>query len=349
MTIEKLMALTLLALSSIVNLNCGKEGHSESGTNGMSEKVTDVKVITVEPRSFTDYIEVTGTVIADITTVVSAEESGVIERFLKEKGDRVTKGEVIVKLNSRVLKASYDEAQAAYLLSEATYKRQANLYKDNVISEQKYLETKYSNDRNAANYESLKARLEKTEIESPIPGYIDEQYAEIGEFVQPGVRLFRVVKTDVMKISAGVPEKFMPHVKLGSTAGITVDILPDVEFEGKITFVGPSINKSSRTFPIEIELNNRDGGLKPEMFAKVKIKRAQLQNVVVIPRDAVIETENGKFAFIANGNLAHKRVVKIGASYENEVWIAEGVQPGDQLIVIGHRDLVDGERIAISQ
>jgi RND family efflux transporter MFP subunit len=343
---RKLTLTVLSLLLAILNWSCGEEGHSE-GTNGVAEKVTDVKAITVAPRTFTDYIEVTGTVIADITSVVSAEESGVIENFLKEKGDRVKQDEVIVKLNSRVLKASYDEARAAHLLSEATYKRQANLYKDNVISEQKYLETKYANDRNLAYYENLKARLEKSEIESPIPGYIDEQYAEVGEFVQPGVRLFRVVKTDVVKVSAGVPERFMPHVNIGSLATITFDVFPGETFEGKVTFLGPSINKNSRTFPIEIDLGNREGKLKPEMFANVRIRRSQLENVVVIPRDAIIESENGKFAFVANGGVAHKRAVKIGASYENEVWIEDGVKPGDQLIVIGHRDLVDGERIAL--
>ncbi len=348
MTARKLTAFAPIVLFAILQLNCGEESLGENGANGVAEKVTDVKVMTIEPRSFVDYIEVTGSVIADITTVVSAEESGVIERFLKEKGDRVSKEEVVVKLNNKVLKASYDEAKAAYLLSEATFKRQANLYKDNVISEQKYLEVKYTNERNAAIYENLKARLEKTEIKSPIPGYIDEQYAEIGEFVQPGTPLFRVVKTDVVKISAGVPEKFVPHVKFGSQADITFDILPDENFVGKVTFISPSINKSSRTFPIEIQLDNRAGRLKPEMFARVKIKRAELENVAVIPRDAIIETENGKFAFVANGNLAHKRMVTIGASYENEVWVSAGLKPGDQLIIVGHRDLVDGERIAVA-
>lgn len=348
MMARKLTAFAFLALFAMLQLHCSEASHGKNGANGVAEKVTDVKVMMIEPKSFVDYIEVTGAVIADITTVVSAEESGVIERFLKQKGDHVSRGEIIVKLNNKVLKASYDEARAAYMLSEATFKRQANLYKDNVISEQKYLEVKYANERNAAIYENLKARLEKTEIKSPIPGYIDEQYAEIGEFVQPGTPLFRVVKTDVVKISAGVPEKFMPHIKLGSQADIAFDILPDENFVGKVTFIGPSINKGSRTFPIEIELDNRAGRLKPEMFARVKIKRAELENVAVIPRDAIIETESGKFAFVANGNLAHKRAVTIGAAYENEVWVSDGLKPGDQLIIVGHRDLVDGERIAIA-
>jgi RND family efflux transporter MFP subunit len=346
---KKFMKAILLTPLVWLHVYCGNgAGDGKNGTaSGSAEKVTDVKVMTIAPQTFEDFIEVTGTVAADIAATISAEESGMIEAFVKDKGDRVNKDEVVVKLESKVLQASYDEAKAAYLLSEATYQRQANLYKDNVISEQKYLEHKYTFDRECARYENLQARLEKTRIKSPFAGIIDSKFLEIGELVQPGTPLFKMVKTDVIKISAGVPERYIPQVQVGSVASIIIDIFPNEEFEGKITFVGPSINKSSRTFPIEIEMANRAGRLKPEMFAHVKIKKAEARDVVVIPRDAIIETEAGKFAFVANSNVAAKRELKIGGSYNNQVWVQEGLQPGDQVIIIGHRDLVDGERIAI--
>ncbi|MFQ6116346.1 MAG: efflux RND transporter periplasmic adaptor subunit, partial [bacterium] len=210
-------------------------------------------------------------------------------------------------------------------------------------------EYKFTLDRDRARYENLKARLEKTKIKSPISGVIDEKFAEIGEFVQPGVPLFKIVKTDIIKITAGVPERYIQDVKLGSAANMTFDILPDEEFSGKVSFVGPSINRNSRTFPIEIELRNKSGRLKPQMFANIKIKKAQRDSVVVIPRDAIIETESGKFVFVARGNLASKYEVKIGGSYDNQIWVLEGLKPDDLLIVVGHRELVDGERIAIHQ
>jgi RND family efflux transporter MFP subunit len=335
-------------LLSFISLECGDAADGENnGTNGITEKVTAVNVVTIEPQTFVDYIEVSGTVKADIATTISAEESGVIKAFLKDKGNRVNKGDVVVILKSKVLQASFDEAKASYLLSEATFKRQANLYKDNVISEQKYLEYKYTLEQNKARYENLEARLNKTTIKSPISGIIDEKLAEIGEFVLPGTPLFKVVKTDIVKISAGVPERHILDVRIGSLATVTFDVLPNDAFNGPVTFVGPSINKNSRTFPIEIVLNNQDGRLKPEMYANIKIKKAQLENAVVIPRDAIIETEAGKFVFLAQGNLATKREVQFGGSYNNQVLITEGLRAGDQLIVVGHRDLVDGERIKI--
>lgn len=346
---KNFIILPLITLAFFVlNVNCGDNANGKDDTtDGIYEKVTDVKVMTIVPQRFVDFIEVTGTVEADIATTISAEEPGVIEKFIKDKGEWVNKGEILIKLKSDALKASFEEAKASYLLSEATYKRQANLYKDNVISEQKYLEFKYSLDRDKARYENLSARLAKTKLKSPISSMIDEKLAEVGEFVQPGTPLMKLVKTDVVKISAGVPERFVQDVKVGSEADITFDVLSEKSFFGEVSFVGPSINKNSRTFPIEIELDNRDQLLKPEMFANIRLKKAEVENAVVIPRDAIIETEEGKFVFVANSDIAVKREVKIGGSYENQIWITEGIQTGDQVIMVGHRDLVDGERIAI--
>ncbi|MFQ5709108.1 MAG: efflux RND transporter periplasmic adaptor subunit [bacterium] len=340
--------LSIAILSALAFVHCGDEvdGKNEAA-DGRVEKVTDVKIMEVQPQTFVDFIEVTGTVKADVRTTVSAEESGTIEAFFKDKGDVVKKGELVLKLKSKVLQAGYDEARASYLLSKATFERQANLYNDHVISEQKYLEYKYSLDRDRARYQNLKARLAKTEIRSPIYGTIEEKLAEIGEFVLPSTPLFQVVKTDRVKISAGVPENYVATVKLGSATEVTFDIFPGEQFDGQVTFVGPSINEKNRTFPVEIEMANQEGRLKPAMFANVKIVKTELNDVVVIPRDAVIESEKGKYVFVATGNVATRRNVIIGGAQDNRIFVKAGLSVGEKLIVVGHRDLVDGERIAI--
>lgn len=340
---------TILILPPLLlTLHCGGN-HDIEATNGITEKATNVKVSELRSQKFVEFIELTGTVKADITSTISAEESGVIERFLKDKGDWVARDEVVVKLKSDALKASYEEAKASYLLSKATFERQANLYKDNVISEQKYLEYKFTNERDKAHYENLLSRLNKTTIESPIAGEIDERLAEIGEFVMPGMPLFRIVKTDIVKITAGVPEEYMRDVHKGSGAILTFDVLPDTQLEGKVSFIGPTITASTRTFPIEIAIANENGLLKPEMFVDIKLKRSEQDSAVVIPRDAIIETEAGEFVFVAQGNVAEKRPVTIGGAYNNHIWVSEGLQAGDALIIVGHRDLVDGERITIHE
>lgn len=349
MRIRFTLLFTLLGVSAaFLSLRCGDAADGrDSATNSVHQNATDVKALTVQPQTFVDYIELTGSVKADVTTVISAEESGSVKTILRDKGEHVKRGDIVLVLNSSVLQASYDEARAAYLLSEATFKRQANLYKDNVISEQKYLEFKYNLARDRARHENLSARLAKTKIKSPVTGIIDDKFVEVGEFVMPGTRLVRIVKTDVVKIAAGAPERFVQDVSLGAQTEITIDVLTDRTFNGPVTFVGPSINKQTRTFPIEIQLDNADGQLKPEMFARIKIRKVEVPDAVVIPRDAIIETEKGKFIFVANSSVAVRRQIQIGGANDNKVWVKIGLRPGEKIIVVGHRDLVDGDRIVI--
>lgn len=350
MSIRNIVNLLICIAISLSLNGCSGEAEGQNGlAEDMTDNATDVKIVTIEPQTFTDYIEVTGKVNADITSTVSSEEQGVLKAFLKEKGSWVNKNDIIVLLDSEAIQANFDEAEAAYKLSQATFERQENLYKDQVISEQKYLEHKFSLDRDKARYDNLKAHLDNTRIRTPVSGRIDQKLAEVGEFVMPGTPLFKVVKTDIVKIEAGIPEMYVRNIEMGSIATISFDVLPDTRFEAKVTFVGPSISSLSRTFPIEIALDNEQGLLKPEMFANIRIQKAHYEEVVVIPRDAIIETETGKYAFIVNNGTAVRRAVEIGAAFNNMVWIKSGLQPGGQLIVVGHRDLVDGEQVTVRE
>ncbi len=338
----------MLFVSGVAGLSCSDEaaGLDELAKDN-HQKVIDVKVLVAEPQTFVDYVEITGSVQADIATTVSAEEPGVIAEIVRDKGDKVEKGDVIFTLKSQVLKASFDEAEAAYQLSRVTFERQANLHKDGVISEQKYLDFKYNLARDKARFENLQARLAKTSITSPIAGVIDYKHVELGEYVQPGTPLVKLVKTDIVKVTAGLPERYVREVWVGSQANITFDVLPEQTFAGEVSFVGPSIQKSSRTIPVEIKLANSNQLLKPGMFANISIRNREMRDAIVVPRDAIIETERGKFVFVAEGGAAVKREVQIGGSYQNSVWLARGVSAGDSIVTVGHRDLIDGETILI--
>jgi membrane fusion protein (multidrug efflux system) len=342
------LLITFILAGSLIGCGTDAEGRNGSGDDA-SARATDVKVLRVEPRTFDEYIEVIGKVNADIASTVSSEEQGVLKAFLRDKGDWVRQGETVVILDSEALRASFEEVAAAYQLSKATYARQKNLYEDRVISEQKFLEHKFTLDRDKARYDNLKAHLDNTSIKAPISGRIDRKLMEVGEFVMPGTALFELVKTDVVKVAAGAPEMYVRDIRIGSAATITFDVLPGKTFTAPVTFIGPSINSMNRTFPIEIALDNAEGVLKPEMFANIRILKAHLEDVVVIPRDAIIETETGKYAFVVGDGVAERRPVSIGASFNNLVLIDSGLRIGEQLIIVGHRDLVAGEQVAIRE
>jgi len=315
-------------------------------------RVINVEVETVQPTMFTDYIRITGEAEAYNDVTVSAEESGVITQFTTEKGDRVAEGEVVARLDAQTLKAQVAEARASADLAREQYERQRKLWEeDHMGTEIAFLQSKYQSEIAAARLATLEARLGKTEIRSPVTGVLDDRFLEAGEIAMPGSRIARIVSTHRIKITGGVPERHAPTVRRGNAARITFDILPDREFTGTINYVGTAVDEQSRTFPIEVVIQNPDGMVKPKMVANVQLVRSALKDVVVVSQDVIRRFEDGYLAFVVSeqdGKLtAAARPVRLGPSYANRVVVEDGLSAGDRLITLGAQLVDNGSRVRI--
>jgi RND family efflux transporter MFP subunit len=179
----------------------------------------------------------------------------------------------------------------------------------------------------------------------------DDKYVEIGEMVVPNAPVARVVAIDPVKVTAGVPERFALFVKPGAAAQVTFDILQDREFSGTIGFVGSSVEDRSRTFPIEIVLENPQRFVKPQMVANVQVVRSMLAEAVVVPQEVVIRDEGGYHVFVVverdGVSIAEARAVTLGSAYDDRVVIEQGLEVGDRLITLGSQLVDDQSRIRI--
>ena len=315
-------------------------------------RVINVAVTPATRSTFVDYVRVVGEVAAMQDVTLSAEESGTIARFLVEKGARVTKGDVIAKIDDTVLQAQADEAKAMADIAQEEYSRRRRLWEeDQVGSEIAYLQTRSAAEAASARYRTLQARLSRTELRAPVSGIFDEKYVEVGELVAPGTRVARVVAVAQVKITGGVPERFALDIRRGDSAVVTLDALPDRSFVGRIRFVGASVNPDNRTVPVELVLDNPGGALKPQMVANVQIARARLHDVIVVPQEVVQRTEAGYQVFVTGDRdgrpIAMARPVELGPAHENRVVIRSGLNEGDPLITTGYRMVDDGSLVRI--
>ena len=332
----------------------GGEAHADTTrqVEAGGARVVNVEVTPVSLSPFVDFIRITGEVAALHDVTISAEESGVIARFFVEKGSEVERREAIAKVDDAVLRAQVDEARALAELAREQYERQRRLWEDEKIgSEIAYLQAKSASEAAAARLATLRARLARTVIRSPVAGIFDEKFVEVGEMAVPGAPIARVVSISRVKIVGGVPERFAPSVQVGDSARIRLDVLPDQEFLGKISFVGASVDDRSRTVPIEIVLDNPEGVAKPRMVANVQIERERLDSAVVVPQDVVVRTEDGYQVFVVveqdGAAVAEARTVALGPSYANRVVIEDGLSVGDRLITLGHRLVDVGSRVRV--
>jgi RND family efflux transporter MFP subunit len=312
----------------------------------------NVEVATVAPGPFVDYVRATGEVEAWSDVTLSAEEPGVVRQFYVAKGAWVQPGAPVAKIDDAVLTAQIEEARAAARLAQEQYERQRRVWEESKVgSEIGLLRSRSEAEVAAARLAGLEARLQRTMIRSPVGGVFDQTHIEVGEMALPGARIGRVVTTDRLKVSAGIPERFAADLRRGAAARITFDIFPGRVFEGTVSFAGSTVDPDNRTFPVEIGLANPERLIKPHMVANVQVERARLDGVIVVPQDAVVRTEAGYQVFVVvdrDGQLlAIARPVSLGAAYENRVVIAAGLSAGDRLVVVGQRLVDHGSRVRL--
>ena len=348
-----LPTLLLAALACGGDVEAGGAGEAaEAGVlvEGTS-RVINVETSTVETREFVERISLTGTVVADQDVTISAQESGVVRRVVVEQGSTVTAGQPLLEVDDAVLRSQVEEATAQASLAAETWTRRKRLYEvDQVGSELAYLEAKYTSEQALARLTTLQTRLARTVIRAPIDGVLETRLVEVGAMVNVGTNVARIVSLDPVKVVAGVPERYARDVTVGASATTVFDVL-DISTEGRISYVGATVNANNRTFSIELEMPNPDGVIKPQMVANVGLVRQTVEGAVVIPQEALVRVEDGYVVFVVGRDgseaVVRSRAVELGSSQRNEVVIETGLTAGEQLIVVGQQQVTAGDRVNV--
>ena len=330
-------------LASVLFISCG----SNEENIEKKEKLPTIRTQTIEVQSFTEAYNIIGVVKPYDEATLSSEEGGLITYLRVDKGDGVRRGQVIARLKKDVDYASYQQSLAQLELARINFERMESLYLDDVTTEAEYTNAKLNLEIAEKTVDVYERRLSKGYVRSPISGVIDAKYMFKGEVSSPGAPIVKVVDVSRVKVSAGIPERYINDITKGSKVIITFDILPGEKYEGTINYVSPTLSPINRTFEIEIVLNNSERKLKPEMSANVQVTRFNVDNAVVLPQDLVVDFGEEKYVFVLENNVAKKRIVTLGGRNGNNILIESGLNPGDKLIYEGFQSLVDGDKVKI--
>lgn len=346
---------SVVAAALIVSACHGGEASEASKSNGADTAATrtvNVEVMRVAPQRFTEVLAVTATARANRDVVVAAEESGHISAILVEKGTPVKAGQPLLRIDDALLRTQVQHAQAVADFAQETHVRRKRLWEeDKVGSELAYLQARYEAAQAAANLENLRERLARTVVRAPIAGMLEDRRVEIGTTVAPGTPLLRIVDVSRVKIAGGVPERFAQDVSVGREVEISFAALGGGTLRGKASFVGSAVDEHNRTFPIEIEVPNPAGRIKPEMVANVRLPLRQADDALVVPQQALVRAEGGFIGYVAveraGKTVAEQRSVSVGAISGNDVVVLDGIKAGERLIVVGQQKVADGDVIVI--
>ncbi|MDP2496867.1 MAG: efflux RND transporter periplasmic adaptor subunit, partial [Candidatus Palauibacterales bacterium] len=250
---------------------------ARTGQGGGDGRVVNVEVATLSAEPFTETIRITGVAEANRDVTLSAEESGRIRELPVEKGTPVSDGDVVARIDDAILAAEVGQARAQAELARERFERQEQLFRqEKAISEITYLEARYGAEQAAERLASLEERLARTRVRVPFDGVMDDRLVELGSMVSPGTPVARLVDLDPIRVSGGVPERFAPDVEVGTEATVRFDVLPDTTFTARLAYVGATVDRDSRTFPVEFTVRNPGRIVKPEMVANIEIVRRRL-------------------------------------------------------------------------
>lgn len=346
------VALAILAGGALAG--CGSaQADAEAAPAGSDfVRVLNVEVRTLAPETFTEEIRLTSVAMANQDVVVAAEESGVIRELYVDRGDAVEEGDPIAKIDDRVLRAQVDQASAAAELAEQTWQRRKRLWEeDKVGSELAYLEARFAAEQSAATLAGLRERLARTVVRAPFSGIFEERHVDVGAMVTPGASIGRLVDLDPIKVFAGVPERYAEDIRVGAAAQLGFDALGGQVFESRVRYVGATISPGNRTFPVEVQLPNPRGTIKPQMVANMSLIRRRVDGAIVVPQDALVRVEDGYVVYVVGEvggeTVAEARAVELGPMRRNLVVVESGVSAGDRLVVVGQKSVANGDRITI--
>jgi RND family efflux transporter MFP subunit len=189
-----------------------------------------------------------------------------------------------------------------------------------------------------ATLDSAARDLKDTTIRAPFDGVVAERMVSAGQYVNAQAPVIRLVRLDPLRLTADVPEKFAPSVRVGQPIELTTDAFPDKPVKGTITRISPDVNLKSRAFAIEADVRNEDGTLKPGTFARLKIATNKVDEAIVVPATAIQTRYGTSVAFIVQHGKLKASEVKLGDRLGPRVEITEGLEPGQTIVA----DDVDG-------
>ena len=317
-----------------------------------TKKLLLVTIQDVTIETFNHYFEVQGNVEAEKNTMVYPEMGGTIRKINVKEGQRVKKGALLIELDKDILQNNIREAQTAYELSNTVYAKQARLWEQKIGSELQYLEAKTNKEALEARMAALHAQLDLLMVRAPFDGIIDEIFPKIGELAAPQMPLLRVVNLSKVYIESDVSEKYLGDIKKGTDVMISLPSYKE-SMPSKIDLIGNYINPNNRTFKIQVQVENKDEMLKPNLLAKIKIKDFSKDSTVVLRESLIQQTPAGEdFIYLLDKKgenvYAQKKIIKTGLSYDNMVMVTEGLKGGEQVIDKGSRSVKNGQRVEIA-
>jgi len=338
----------LLIIAGLVayRLIANKEKTAENVT-GQQRAESKVYGIVVSGKPFSDYLSLSGSIEPNEVINLRSEISGIAEELNFSEGGKVSKGQVLIKINDAELKAQLVQAKTRNSLAAENERRAMLLLEKEAISQEEYDIASADHRTAEAQIQLIEAQLIKTAIRAPFSGTIGLRNISKGSYITPITDIAQLVDVSKVKLEFSIPERYAAKVKIGETVRFSVQGTNE-EFTAKIYAMEPLVETATRTLRVRALADNKDSRLIPGTFANVIFPLETLEKGLLVPAEALIPIQNGKKVFIKKDGLAKEVLVETGARTEADVLIVDGINEGDTVLTSGVMSLRDGSGVNVT-
>lgn len=326
----------------------------------------DALPVSVEPvqrQDLNSYLVLNGIVEPERKVEIFSRLAAYVKQIVKEEGAYVNENTILALLDDTEIKIGFEQAkiqleQAKLSLEEAeqNFIRNQELIKRELISEQEfqtqeatYKQRKLDYQNRQENYKDLELQLNYTKIRSLSEGFITERLIEVGDRVNANQQVYTIEDFKPLLIRVYVPTSDAIKLEAGMPAEVMTEVLQGAVFKGVVKLINPRVDNQTGTVKTTIEVFDESLRLKPGMFVEVRIAIGAKENVLTIPRKAILYKQNKIYVFVMNRNQVSQREVFLGLTEEDLVEVTSGLAEGDVIVVVGVEGLKDGQRVDVVQ
>jgi membrane fusion protein (multidrug efflux system) len=378
----------LLTVILALTWSCGKSGDGSASANGASQasakagspaakaspgaktqggdpalEALPVNVETVGRHSLNSYLVLNGIVEPERKVQVFSRLSAYVKQIVKEEGAYVRENDVLALLDDTEIKISHEQArialeQAKLSLDEAerNMTRSEELYKKKLISDQEFQtaeaafkQRQLDHQNKAESFKDLELQLNWTRIRSLSEGYITERLIEVGGRIAANQQAYTIEDFKPLLIRVYVPTSDAIKLKTGLPADVTTEVLKGEAFKGTVTLINPRVDVQTGTIKVTVEVYDDTLRLKPGMFVEARIATGKKDNVLVIPRKAILYKQGKTYVFVLKDGLAGQHEITLGLTEEDQAEVLTGISQGDVIVSVGVENLKDGQPVTVLQ
>ena len=319
-----------------------------------TKKVPLITTFKAKEDLFEHYFEVQGNVTTKDLLVITPEYNGILTHVYVKEGQKVSKGQVLAKIDDGGLGQQLAQVQIQADLAKTTYERQKRLWDQNIGSEIQFLQAKSNYEAQTKAVNQLENQIAKTVVKAPFSGTIDDVITEQGSVVAAGQSpLMRLVNLNNMYIETEVPETYIREVTKGKHVNVEFPVLGKT-VQTQVRQASDFINPSNRTFKVEVDIPDNEKSIKPNLTARLQINDYTNERAILIPQSVISENAEGEqYVYIVdeknekNEGLAHKTIITTGKTQGDVIEVLSGIENGTEIIKEGARSVKDNQTVKV--